>query len=388
MIFGFIGSILLVILSLGLLSGSYSFRWLRGFFPGIKKRFFIPAYALFAVLGMGFMLIPSAPGTRLLKAICSYWFAFYIIFCMILIVAAVCHFIFWLIRKLRRRPAALSRRATLAAGLAVIVLAGGVTVYGSVHAVVLREKYYEVETVQTAGNLESLRIVLVSDIHLGNVIGVNRVRRIAEKINRMDADIVCIAGDIFDGDLRAIGDVAAVQEAFRSIAARYGVYAVPGNHDGQMGDFLRNSDITLLEDKAVTVAGAVTLAGRRDRGYGGGRQRTPLDDILAGTDRSLPLIVLDHQPQPGHIDEARENGAVLMLTGHTHKGQIFPISLITVGTYPLDYGCVNLGGYPLTGSLRGNPFYLVVTSGAGTWGPPLRLGTDSEIVSVTLRFAS
>ncbi|MGZ5496912.1 MAG: metallophosphoesterase, partial [Candidatus Aminicenantales bacterium] len=132
--------------------------------------------------------------------------------------------------------------------------------------------------------------------------------------------------------------------------------------------------ITVLQDEAVQVDGAFTLAGRRDPSSLGTRERRlSIGAILAasGARADLPLVVLDHQPL--HLEEAEQAGVALQISGHTHDGQLFPIGLINGLIYELNWGSLRKGG---------TNFY--VTSGAGTWGPPVRIGSRAEIVRIRL----
>src|SRR5690606_31064942 len=127
-----------------------------------------------------------------------------------------------------------------------------------------------------------------------------------------------------------------------------------------------SSGIRVLYDEAITVDGRFTLVGRRDYSDAG---RLPLEEVMRGADRRKPIILLDHQPY--ELDVAERAGVDLMLSGHTHRGQVFPGSLITDRIYENDYGL-----------LRRGTFHSIVTQGYGFWGPPIRLGTRSEIVLI------
>ena len=167
----------------------------------------------------------------------------------------------------------------------------------------------------------------------------------------------------------------------RRLRAPLGIYAAPGNHEFYSGlernlACLRSCGITVLEDQAVRVAGAFILAGRRDpSSLRQGERRLAISEILAGAefDGSLPIVVLDHQPL--HLEEAEKAGVDLQISGHTHDGQIFPIDLINRLIYELNWGY-----------LRKGDTHYYVTSGAGTWGPPVRIGSRAEIVRIRLSF--
>jgi predicted MPP superfamily phosphohydrolase len=179
----------------------------------------------------------------------------------------------------------------------------------------------------------------------------------------------------------------------RRLKAPLGVYACPGNHDvdrisfrerggapplDRIQDFLKNAGIILLQDEVQIVDGRFYLAGRRDaRPIGGNQGRKSAAELSAGLDKSLPLIFLDHQP----VDFLREEeaGADLILSGHTHKGQFFPGNIATAYIFK-KAGGVHYGHW------RGTSSQAVVSSGAGVWGIPFRIATNSEVVIIDLKF--
>jgi hypothetical protein len=240
----------------------------------------------------------------------------------------------------------------------------------------------------------SMKIVVISDLHLGAVHSEGRLEKVAGKILALKPDLVLIPGDIFNDDFRRIQDPERVKRLFRQLCeqAPFGVYASLGNHDGgrtfpQMVEFLRDCGIGLLMEESVVVdgpTGRFVLVGRLDPspigGYGGLR-RKPTRELLAevaelasggpGGPR-MPVIVMDHTPR--HLEQyGRE--VDLIVSGHTHKGQLFPNNLITRRMYVIDYGYY-----------RKDPDspHVIVTSGAGTWGMPMRVGSDCEIVEIAL----
>lgn len=272
-------------------------------------------------------------------------------------------------------PRSVRFRAVLAACLLTILTSG----YGIWHAGKIREVSYDIAL--SAGGLPSgMKLVLVSDIHLGAAGSEERLTGIVRKINALEPDLVCVAGDIFDNDYHAIKDPDKAIRLLKDIRARYGVYACPGNHDagetaGQMEDFLERGDVNLLNDSYTVIGGQLVLAGRLDPSpIGGyeGRIRKDWAEVVKGADARLPLVVMDHNP--ANIDEYGEE-TDLVLSGHTHKGQIFPGSLITGAMYAVDHGYYRKD--------EKSP-RVIVTSGAGTWGMPMRVGTDCEIVSIRL----
>lgn len=270
------------------------------------------------------------------------------------------------------------------AGLVLFLAVAGITALsmaaGAYNAVRPRTVELALNIPKKAGGMERLTIVLASDLHLGTLVGRSRLEKIIERINALTPDIVFLPGDIVDETVTA-KDEAEFGAIMRRLRAPLGVFAVPGNHEFYSGlernlAFLRACDIKVLEDEAVNVAGAFVLVGRRDPSSLTPKEsRLPIRDILAkhGFDDRLPVILLDHQP--AHLEEASQAGVDLQLSGHTHAGQLFPLDIINRIVWELNWGYLR----------KGNTQYYV-TSGVGTWGPPVRTGSRPEIVRIRLNF--
>ena len=221
--------------------------------------------------------------------------------------------------------------------------------------------------IQLSAPTDVQHAVLISDVHIGYVIDEKHFAKIIAKINALQPDIVLIAGDLFDTNFAAIKHPTKIAQLLNSLNAP--TFLIWGNHDAgdtfdDMKAFIATTNVTLLEDEAVSYGG-VQLVGRKDiqpiGNQGGPRALMPKL-------QSMPTIVLDHQPSTVETYE----GVDLIVSGHTHKGQIFPFGFITKKVFPVDYGYKRL----LSG------VQVVVSSGVGFWGPPMRLGTKSEIVSL------
>lgn len=260
--------------------------------------------------------------------------------------------------------------------LAVTVIVAG----GAINAAIPRIKTLEL-TVHKKSPLQSLNVVAVSDIHLGTIICKRRLERIVKKINSLNPDIVLLPGDVVDED---IGPVIKqnLGETLRTIQSKYGIYAITGNHEYIGGvepstQYLVEHGIHELRDDAVTIAGSFHVVGREDVSYNRGahRRRKPLAELLSLLDRSLPIILMDHQPFRLH--EAEECGIDLQLSGHTHHGQMFPFNLITKRIFEVSWGYKK----------KGNT-HIYVSCGVGSWGPPVRIGNTPEIMNIRLQFAS
>ncbi len=215
---------------------------------------------------------------------------------------------------------------------------------------------------------EDLRIVAASDIHLGNTIRRSRLEKFVKKINAQKPDIILLAGDIIDRNIRPVEE-QRMDEVLKQLKAKYGVYAVLGNHEYYGGAdraiaFLKRSGIHLLRDRSVTIDNRFVIVGRDDRTN---PNRQSIEQLMQGVNRQLPVILLDHQPY--HLSESQQNKIDLQISGHTHRGQIFPFNLLVDRMFELAHGYRKIGH---------THFY--VSSGLGLWAAPLRIGTQSEIV--------
>lgn len=219
--------------------------------------------------------------------------------------------------------------------------------------------------------LDGFSVLQVSDLHLGRMNGLDRLEYIAAAARAAKPDLVAFTGDFSERRERMPDGTC---EALRALPARYGKAAALGNHDmfsgegGPAAEFFESCGVKVLRGAAYEPAPGLQAAGVDDlrRDPGGARRLAPL------LDRSKPLLFLSHQPDG--FDEVTAAGSGLALSGHTHEGQIFPFSLIERWTFRHFYGLY-----------KEKDFTVYVTSGAGTWGPPLRLFTRSELPLLVLR---
>jgi len=222
------------------------------------------------------------------------------------------------------------------------------------------------------------RLVVVSDIHMGTIVSKERVRILVEEINALSADLVLLPGDMLDEDLKPVvqGNLGAY---LTRIQSRYGVYASTGNHEYIGGvnlgvRYLEDHGVRVLRDEWVMVADSIVVVGREDVAAArfAGVQGKSLAEIMKGVDRRKVLIVLDHTPV--RLKEAEDERLDLSLSGHTHHGQFWPWNLLTKAIYEVSRGY-----------LKKDNTHILVSSGYGTWGPPVRIGSRSEILLVKLR---
>jgi hypothetical protein len=198
-------------------------------------------------------------------------------------------------------------------------------------------------------------------------------------INGLNPDIVFIAGDLVDDKAKTLEEKNIGSE-LQNIKSKYGTYAITGNHEYINGingceKYIRKYGLNLLRDSVVKIDNSFYVAGRDDRAKKQftHEDRKPLNELLTGTDRNYPIILMDHTPFG--LDEAMNNNIDLQLSGHTHHGQIFPANFITKKVYELSWGYLK----------KGNTQYYV-SCGVGTWGPPVKIGSPSEIVHLNIKF--
>jgi len=229
----------------------------------------------------------------------------------------------------------------------IIVIVALIVAGGYINARNPKVKKLNLTINKSAGSLKQIHIAAASDIHLGTIICRSRLEKIVNIINRLNADLVLLPGDVVDEDL---GPVIRqnLGETLRKIKSKYGVYAITGNHEYIGGvepacKYLIEHGIVELRDSYIKIIDSFYLIGREDRAIKGftGKTRRSLEEIMAGIDGSLPLILMDHQPVK--LEEAEKNGIDLQLSGHTHHGQIWPFNFIAKKIYELSWGYTEKG---------------------------------------------
>ena len=262
-----------------------------------------------------------------------------------------------------------------------VIISSALIIAGFINALSPVIRHYTISIDKYAGNIQNFRIAAVSDIHLGSIIRRRSIIKLSSMLKKVKPDIIFLLGDIVDGE---IGPVMRknLLKYFTCPKCRDGLLAITGNHEFIGGaavtiPYIEKNGIRVLKDEVVTIENAIQVIGRLDRDglRFGNSERLPLKKLMEQTDRSKPVIVLDHQPV--NLKEAGECGADLQLSGHTHNGQMWPLNYITNQIYELSYGYMK----------KGNTHY-IVSSGFGLWGPRVRLGSRPEIVVVDIKFGT
>ena len=278
----------------------------------------------------------------------------------------------------------------------IIAAAVGINVYGTIHARDTVVTHMDATVNKQVKTVKKLRVALIADFHISYNSDPRTIRKMVDKLNRQKPDVVFAAGDMFSSSYSSVKDPSEYIKAFRGIKAKEGVFWVYGNHDVEeplfcgfglddsknavrtkkMVRFLKKSGFTILEDSFTAVAGGeVQIAGRADLFKPTDKAKKRLDarKLLTDLDKEKPIIVIEHEPD-GYKALA-ESGADISMSGHTHAGQIFPGTIFTRLMNDVAYGKADREG-----------MQVFVTSGVGCYGPPLRIGTNSEIMIIDITF--
>ncbi len=261
----------------------------------------------------------------------------------------------------------------------IIVINISLIVFGYVNSYKIRKTEYFISTDKNLlSNKNDFNILAISDIHLGSIVAGNKLNKIKYLCNEIKPDIVLFIGDILDEAMSPI-ITKNIGRPLSEINAPYGVYAVLGNHEyfgGQKKviDYIENKlGIKLLIDSFIRIDNIIII-GRNDlhsKRFNGINSKS-IKQIIDSTDSKHFFIVLDHQPK--RFNEALKCNMDLQISGHTHDGQFWPFSLLVRKIYEVSHGI-----------LKKNNSYLIVSSGFGTWGPPIRIGTYPEIVLINIK---
>ncbi|GHV59412.1 metallophosphatase [Bacteroidia bacterium] len=274
-------------------------------------------------------------------------------------------------KKKRKQPLEF-RRIQVWGGyaLTVLILANGY--YRFSHPAVV-EKTIEIR--KSGGNYRNLKIVAFSDIHLGIAIDKKRLQSYVQFINNQHPDLILIGGDVVDNNVLPL-NLENMQEELNRLQAPLGVYMCLGNHEYMSGitsslKFLQKTQIRLLVDETIPIDNSFWIIGRDDTH--GNHHRQPLKALVAQTNPLQPIILIDHEPW--FPNEAVENRIDLQFSGHTHYGQMWPLNHIVNRVFTIGYGYRQIENT-----------HIYVSSGLGLWGPPFRIGTQSEIAVFNLQF--
>ena len=365
-----------------------------------KRSIRVLVVALYTFLASSILiafLLPAGGLQRIMKLISNYWLGTFLYILLTVVIADLIRLL--LIRiPFRYSHRIFCRKGFIAGGTLSILLIAALSLDGIYGASHLQVTQYDVTVEKAITNGEdTLKVVLIADLHLGYSIGSPYMKKMVDRINEQSPDLVVIAGDIFDNDYDALDNPDRLVQILSGIESRYGVYACYGNHDIQekllagftlektkekvydprMDALLEKAGIRLLQDEGILIDDSFYLYGRPDAkkpGRGIAERKSPAQ-LTEGMNLSKPILVIDHEPR--QLEELSKAGVDLDLCGHTHDGQMFPGNLLTSLMWE------NSCGYLQKGSMHN-----IVTSGVGVFGPNMRVGTKSEICVVNVHFAA
>jgi predicted MPP superfamily phosphohydrolase len=315
----------------------------------------------------------------LLLWIGSIWFAYILYFFLSIVIIDLIRLLNW---KFNFYPAFIKnnyQNTKQITALAIFLISSIIIFFGYLNTRNIKINSYEIELKKKNSNLTELNLILVADFHITPVNDGTLLKKIVEKINSLNADIILMPGDIVDDKVEILRR-RNIGADFLNIRSKYGVFASNGNHEFISGikesvKYMRDFNINVLEDSAQLIDNSFYIICRDDRSKRNftEKERKSLEEILTEVNKNYPIIVLDHTPL--ELDIVEKNKIDLQLSGHTHHGQLFPLNLITGMIYEVSWGY-----------LKKNDSQFYVTSGVGTWGPPVRTGSDAEIVNLKIKF--
>ena len=352
-------------------------RWQFWFNFSLTGYYQIVYWTVVIMIGVSIVL------SRLSESISTYWLPLILnTVCAIMICSVFVTLIFdigrWISKK-RLKPQ-LTTKVVYILGICSLFY------YGHEMAMEPSVVNYQVK-IDKSAKVNKLRIVQLSDIHINDMTSSDRIQHMVDKVNQLDADFIVITGDTLDRRLQPFTE-KGFDKQFQQFKSKYGTYIIFGNHEylnikeknnheQDIINAFKHANMKVLKDDVVHLDNVgITFIGRDD--FSSSRydiKRASLPDLMVFSNTNKPIILLDHQPHD--LDEPANLGVDLMISGHTHAGQVFPINLIEKLIYKNNYGI-----YKNTKQ----HFTSIVSSGFGFWGPPIRLMTRSEIVVIDVTF--
>ena len=375
-----------VFLSVYSLSNVFIYYTVRNIFKlkGIKKLILKITHIFIASLYISSRFLENYWRNSLTESLATIG-SFYLAVMLYLFLFSLAGVIIWFVLKLipKAKPVTIKHNDKILkhAGIFMLVCVTLITLYGYYHACSPQVKYHKI-SISKPQFSSHLRVAFISDIHLGTIIKNKRLNKMVTNVNSFNPDIILLGGDIIDEDIAPVikYDMGAL---LTKLNAPLGVFGVTGNHEYIGGveeavKYLEDHNITMLRDKAITIPGRLILVGRAEFSITRftSKTRLTLSEIITNKIAShdlgqLPLITVDHQPYG--INEAIAQKADFMMSGHTHNGQLWPIKHIVSQIFKIRHGLKKF-----------EDTWFLVSSGYGTWGPPVRVATDSEIVIIDL----
>ncbi len=355
----------------------------RGFALGLPAYLILAIFMILMVVAPIVVRISERQGYETLARGLAYigftWMGLIFIFISVSFFFDIYRLLHFLAKMLTRSPLedftlSLRNFCTIA-----ILVSFAVVIYGYFEALHIRTEHVTVKTCKIPEKIGRFRVVQISDVHLGLIVGESRLKRILRQVRDARPDILVSTGDLVDGQM---DDLEMLTDMFQKISATYGKFAVTGNHEFYAGidralAFTEKAGFTVLRGEGLTVSNFLNVAGVDDparKRYGPDREASE-KALLEKMPREKFTLFLKHQP----VISSESLGMFdLQLSGHTHKGQIFPFNLVTKIFYRMHTGLSKVDGNAL----------LYVSRGSGTWGPPVRFLSPPEVTVIDITYKS
>ena len=350
-------------------------------FPAFKPFYVI----LFVVIAYGYvfskLLYKFLPPMvyDIWLAIGAIWFAFLVYFILLLLgldLIRLLESFFHFLPKSFYENYEQTKKIT---AIVIIAIAGIIVLLGNINKRDITIRTLNLTLPKGEGKLNELNVVFASDLHLSTIDGEKLLTRIVDKMNSVNPDIILFSGDIVDEKAMILRE-RGIGESFRKLNPKYGIYSINGNHEfinevDTSVKYMKEYGMKVIRDDYEFVDSSFYIVGREDVSMKQftGKSRKELEQIIKSLQGNFPKILLDHTPVK--LEQAEKNYIDLQLSGHTHHGQIWPANIITNLIYEVSWGYLK----------KGKTHYYV-TSGAGTWGPPVRTGSKSEIMNIKITF--
>lgn len=346
---------------------------------GITTSIFLISFMVIMVFAPIVIRLSEKQGLEFFARLMSYagytWMGLLFLFTSASIIIDIYHFLIYLSGLILRKDLIAFIPSSRISFFIPLILSIFIAIYGSFEAKHIRTERITIRSPKIPESTGRLRIVQISDVHLGLIVRKERLEKILKEVKAAEPDLLVSTGDLVDGQINGLPGLA---ELLREINPRYGKFAITGNHEFYAGlkqamDFTEKAGFTILRGKGLTIAGLFNIAGVDDpagKNYGLFRE-VEEKELLSGLPTGKFTLFLKHRP---FLDRNAIGLFDLQLSGHTHKGQIFPLGLITRLFYPADSGYLALQ----------NNSHLYVSRGSGTWGPPIRFLSPPEVTMIEI----
>lgn len=346
--------------------------------PGTLPKATVILFMLLMIMSPMLVRLSERKGYEGAAIVLSYvgyiWMGFLLFFVTVSVFLDLCRAVVYFINTVFTLKPQLRSFGSGASFYIPLAAAAVIAVYGYVEALDVKTEHLTIKSRKIPGSIGTIKVVQISDLHIGLIVRTQRIRLIAGIIKREAPDLLVSTGDLVDAQT---DDIDAIAGLLNEIKPRYGKYAITGNHEFYAGlehslNFTKGIGFTVLRKEGLTIEGCFNIAGVDDPSAA--YYNIPVDGealLLSGLPRDKFTILLKHRPL---IDNRSVGLFDLQLSGHTHKGQIFPFNLVTRAFYHVHAGTYNAG--------RGSLMY--VSRGTGTWGPPIRFLSPPEVTVIEL----